>query len=163
MSLLPAAGDQFFEDPGGFGLHAGQVVLVGADGECRVAVPESSAHDLDDRFLSGNRYADRGAWGGWVERVPVAESEAHGHTARCIPVSFRCRGRQIVSRELQQRRSGIAEAVLTLIQDTLIWQPGDRVTVLLRLLGLERELNPELEKGRGQCALRRLNLAPFRR
>ena len=32
--------DELFEGSGGFGLHAGEDVLVGVDGERRVPVPE---------------------------------------------------------------------------------------------------------------------------
>src|SRR5881227_2654084 len=41
------AGDEVFEELGGVGLHAGEDVLVGLDGEGRAGVAESFAYDLD--------------------------------------------------------------------------------------------------------------------
>jgi len=45
--FLPAAGDEFLEDAGGLGLHAGQDMLVGVDGERRVGVAEAFGDDFD--------------------------------------------------------------------------------------------------------------------
>ena len=84
-------GDERFEDVGGVGLHAGQHVLVGLDGEGDVGVTEPFADHLDRdpalmsrvpwvwrrscRRMTGTpaRRAMRSkawemAWGGWVGR-----------------------------------------------------------------------------------------------
>ena len=47
MTCVPLRDDQFLEYACCFGLHAGEDMLIGVDGERWVPVPKSFAHHLD--------------------------------------------------------------------------------------------------------------------